>query len=246
MTDATNTALLHELKVHQVELEMQNEALRRAQIELAAARDRYMDLCDFAPVGYFTLDKHGVIVEANLTSSAMVDRERKTLLGRPFAGLLAAPSHQAWRVALTDISERKLAEASQRTADMITEASETERRHVSRELHEELGQRLSALKMALARHRHINRIDIALQSKSGNLALSVQGSSNWPAPPTGQIKRNDMTQSLTERTRMLQGRLQLEQTRSGGLRFAVTLPIQSLQQRPQPSTSEASHATRRL
>jgi len=62
-----SSALLHELQVHQVELEMQNDELRRDQLELQAAHERIVDLYDCAPVGYLTLDVRGFITAANLT-----------------------------------------------------------------------------------------------------------------------------------------------------------------------------------
>jgi PAS domain S-box-containing protein len=77
--------LIHELQVHQIELEMQNEELRRAQMELEATRDKYSDLYDFAPVGYFTVSGKGQILEANLTSAGMLGAERASLIGKRFS-----------------------------------------------------------------------------------------------------------------------------------------------------------------
>ena len=67
-----NAQLVHELQVHQIELEMHNEALRNAFDEVDALRDRYADIYDFAPVGYFTLDPQGRIVDLNLTGAILL------------------------------------------------------------------------------------------------------------------------------------------------------------------------------
>ncbi|ADZ09569.1 PAS/PAC sensor signal transduction histidine kinase [Methanobacterium lacus] len=67
---------IHELHVHQIELELQNEELRKAQIKLEEARRKYFDLYNFAPVGYFTLDKNGIIMDVNLAGAALFGKER--------------------------------------------------------------------------------------------------------------------------------------------------------------------------
>jgi two-component system, LuxR family, sensor kinase FixL len=73
-------ALVHELSVYQVELELQNEELRQAQVELAQSRDRYSGLYEFAPVGYLTLNKDGTILEANLMAAKMLGVDRQELV----------------------------------------------------------------------------------------------------------------------------------------------------------------------
>ena len=75
--------LVHELRVHQIELEMQNEELRRMQEVLEASRARYFDLYDLAPVGYFTLSEQGLILEANLTATTMLGVPRGALIDQP-------------------------------------------------------------------------------------------------------------------------------------------------------------------
>ena len=81
--------LAHDLQVHQIELEMQNRELRDKQLELEVARDKYADLYDFAPVGYLTLDKKGLIREINLTAVGLLEQTRTQLLNKPFIAFLA-------------------------------------------------------------------------------------------------------------------------------------------------------------
>lgn len=75
------TRLIHELRVHQIELELQNDELRRTQTQLATARSRYFDIYDSAPIGYWTTDTEGRILEANLTSASLVGMVRSELQG---------------------------------------------------------------------------------------------------------------------------------------------------------------------
>lgn len=77
--------VIHELQVYQIELELQNDELRRAQESLEAARARYFDLYDLAPVGYFTLSTEGGIREVNLTGARLLDVARAALIGRPLS-----------------------------------------------------------------------------------------------------------------------------------------------------------------
>jgi len=79
---------VHELLVHQVELEMQNEELRRLQASLDAERTRYFSLFDLAPAGYLTLDEKNFIIEANLTSAELLGLPRKKLTKTPFHRLI--------------------------------------------------------------------------------------------------------------------------------------------------------------
>ena len=77
--------LLHELRVHQIELEMQNEELRRAQLQVDSERARYFDLYDLAPMGYFTISAQGLILEGNLTAAGLLRLARSELVHQPFS-----------------------------------------------------------------------------------------------------------------------------------------------------------------
>jgi PAS domain S-box-containing protein len=98
-------SLIHELQVHQIELEMQNEELRTAQLELAAARDRYSDLYEFAPVGYFSLSDKGLILETNLTGAALLGVERGNLVNRPLSRFVLPADQEAFYLHFKKLSE---------------------------------------------------------------------------------------------------------------------------------------------
>ena len=80
----------HELEVHQIELEMQNEELRQSHINLNAARDRYFELYDLAPVGYLTLSEMGLIEEVNLTATTLLGTPKGALVARPLSKFISA------------------------------------------------------------------------------------------------------------------------------------------------------------
>ena len=88
--------IMHELQVYQVELEMQNEELRQAQVELEVSRDRYVDLYDFAPVGYLTLTSESLIAEVNIIGAALLGIDRNKLLLRRFANFVAEEDSDRW------------------------------------------------------------------------------------------------------------------------------------------------------
>lgn len=196
--------LLHELQIQHLELEMQAEQLRSAQIALEESRDRYVSLYDFAPVGYLTLTDAGLIAEVNLTGAALLGVERKKLLQGRFTKFVVPEDRDRWhqhfsralqqcgkqndelalvradgtvfhvrldclhmtadgkagmmRIAFTDITERKLMEEElgvsrqilRELADNAEILREKERKYIAREVHDELGQILTALRMDVA------------------------------------------------------------------------------------------------
>ncbi|MBF0549186.1 MAG: response regulator [Deltaproteobacteria bacterium] len=111
--EADIPSLIEELEVHQTELEIQNQELRRAQLELEESKNKYFHLYDLAPVGYLTLDQNSVISEANLSCAEMFGLARRYLIGSPLY-LLADPEFK-------DILFRHLKKSRESTSKLTCE-----------------------------------------------------------------------------------------------------------------------------
>lgn len=101
--DTDTRRMLHDLDVHQIELEMQNTKLHRARDEAQALLDQYTELFDFAPVGYFTLATNDIIRLVNLTGAATVGIERSYFIGRSFSLLVAQGQRAGFKAFLNQV-----------------------------------------------------------------------------------------------------------------------------------------------
>jgi PAS domain S-box-containing protein len=111
MTTADALRFAQELQIHQIELELQNEELKQARNEAEAERERYLDLYDFAPMGYFTLDGDGIISRVNLTGARVVGVERSRLLNRRFGQFISPDYLPAFDAFLKRVFEKRRKES---------------------------------------------------------------------------------------------------------------------------------------
>jgi PAS domain S-box-containing protein len=203
--DRDRLSLLHEISVYQEELLVQNEALMRAQSALEETRDRFIELYDFAPNGYLTLDEQGVIGQCNLTAASFLGRSRAAIEGLPLLGFVTADSRQMYfdflrrcrggcdsevevevklkaggRIkevqllcrphggpsptrqfftSIVGVSEKKALERERaRTADersalasRLLAAIDEERHRIAQNLHDDIGQQLTAIRLKFER-----------------------------------------------------------------------------------------------
>ncbi|MEI6177090.1 MAG: PAS domain S-box protein [Verrucomicrobiota bacterium] len=126
-SEADIRRMLHELEIHQIELEMQNTELRCARDDAENQRDLYTDLYDFAPVGYFTLGADGTIRLVNLTGSMLADIDRSNLVGQPFSDLLSADL----RAAFKDFLKKVFGEVARQAIDSVMTSGSGPPRFVS-------------------------------------------------------------------------------------------------------------------
>jgi PAS domain S-box-containing protein len=126
LSEAEVRELIHELGVHQVELETQNEELRQAHLALQQARDGYAELYELAPAGYFTLDERGIIEAANLTGCELLGASRSELVGRPFSGFLTEEAADAFHHHLRAVFR----ESGGQACELALESTEAGERYV--------------------------------------------------------------------------------------------------------------------
>ena len=122
----TAEELLHELQVHQIELEMQNDELRRAYDALAESRDRYVDLYEFAPIGYLILSREGLISEINLNGATLLRAGRRKLVGSRFSRFVAPGDVDRWHRHVAQAFH----ETDQQNCELALQRSDGSIRHV--------------------------------------------------------------------------------------------------------------------
>jgi PAS domain S-box-containing protein len=96
LSKAEINRLIHELQVHQIELQLQNEELKHIQAELEASQAKYFELYNLAPVGYLTLNDKGIITEANLTFSKLTGCPRQDIVKKPLSQFILPDDQDIW------------------------------------------------------------------------------------------------------------------------------------------------------
>ncbi len=119
MATKPTDVLLHELLVHKIELEMQNEELRRIYHELADKQERYKELYEFAPVGLLSIDHEDRIIEINLTGAALLATERSELLKQRFSNFVAPEHIDHWYCRRINMTTSTSAEKQSLDLEMI-------------------------------------------------------------------------------------------------------------------------------
>ena len=203
-------ALLHELQVHQAELEMQNEELRRSHVALEEARDRYVDLYDFAPVAYLTVSTSGTVLDANLTCATLLGVDRAKLRGRPFVAFVHPDDADGWHALLR---APRRPEAPDESLDLRIRRSDGTVLHGQLAVrHEVRGDEVQSHRIALSDASEIRALQakLALASRLAAMGTLVAGIAHEINNPlTAQMSGQGLALEVAEEVR--------KRLRSGGV-----------------------------
>lgn len=167
----TTERLMHELQVHQVELQLQNEELRRAQLALELSHARYFDLYDLAPVGYLTVAASGLIVEANLCAATLLDVARSALVKSPLSRFIVNAHQDSYYQCRRQLLETGQAQSCELQVLQSDGTMLWVRAIVGAE---QDGSETPALRVILTDISERKRLDEALRETNKNLELARQ------------------------------------------------------------------------
>lgn len=193
---ATAEKMLHALQVHQIELEMQNEQLQQAHIALEESRDRYLDLFEFAPIGYFTLDANNLIAEVNFVGATLLGEDRKKLLLKPFSKYIVAEDCDQFYLRMSRLSRDKV----QQNYDLQIKRGHASTRHVHLDaIRVKKNDGSVSFRMTLTDITKSKRIEAALKESEQRLNFAFKGSGDgmwdWDAN-TGQVNFSKQWKSM--------------------------------------------------
>lgn len=193
---ATAEKMLHELQVHQIELEMQNEELRQAHIALEESRDRYLDLFEFAPIGYFTLDANNLIAEVNFVGAALLGEDRKKLLLKPFSKFIVAEESDQFYLRMSRLSRDEV----QQNYDIQIKRDDASTRYVHVDaMRVKKNDGSVTFRITLTDITKSKRIEAALKESEQRLNFAFKGSGDgmwdWDAN-TGQVHYSKQWKSM--------------------------------------------------
>ena len=193
-TAAETQRLVHELQVHQIELEMQNEELLQARAEVEAILGQYTDLYDFAPVGYFTLDRNGTIRQVNLTGAHLLGVDRSALVNRRFGLFVSADFLPAFNAFLKRVFESQAKETTELT--LRKEANDPLWAHIEAAATQD-GQACRAALLDITKRK---RAEAEVQAAQENLSVEQR---------RGQRRLQKVNRELERRNRELQDFVQV-------------------------------------
>ncbi len=167
MSPDETRAMLHELRLAQIELGVQNEELRRSQVQLDFSRALFFDLYDLAPVGYCTVSKQGLILQANLMAGTLVGLARSQLIGKPISRYILKESQDVYylhRKMLAEQADTQACELQMARADGVAFWANL----VSSEVEDADGE--VAHRVILSDISDRKRMELALQAQNAELA----------------------------------------------------------------------------